>query len=237
MLIDEVLPFEIFLSLGCPYPGNRPFDSDLPAVGLDGRLGLTSLAYTNIGELSGLVVLVAESFRSKKGGLDEIEDPRPSLITLDALDLRPAVEVLSPNPLVACAISGGSAPLSIEETGLELLGVPFGVPFGVDDALSTLAFLDPDRGVMLELKKALTGVATSSGKCPSSTFTLSSRPSFRRVEDPLTAEDATILAVAFVLPAHLGDWVMLVARGRRLMWPSCLSKFIAAAPCRVGVAE
>lgn len=33
------------------------------------------------------------------------------------------------------------------------------MPFGVDDALSTLAFLELDRGVIFELKKALTGVS------------------------------------------------------------------------------
>lgn len=33
------------------------------------------------------------------------------------------------------------------------------MPFGVDDALSALAFLELDRGVILELKKALTGVS------------------------------------------------------------------------------
>lgn len=48
------------------------------------------------------------------------------------------------------------------ETGRTALGVPFGVSFGVVDALSTLAFLEPDLGVMLELRNALTGVETSS---------------------------------------------------------------------------
>ena len=33
------------------------------------------------------------------------------------------------------------------------------MPFGVEVALSALAFLELDRGVMLELKKALTGVS------------------------------------------------------------------------------
>lgn len=194
-----------------------------------------SFAYTNIGELSGLVVLVTESFRSNNRGLDEIEEPGSSLITLDALDLRPAFETLKPSPLVACAFSGDFARLSIEEASLELLGVLFGVPFGVDDALSTLAFLDPDRGVMLELRKALTGVATSSGKCPLSSP--STRPSFRRSEDPFIAGDAAILAVPTLFPAHLGDCVVVFAIGRRLTMPVCFSEFIAAAPYRVGVAE
>ena len=53
-----------------------------------------------------------------------------------------------------------SFPISID-AGLELTGVPLGVPLGVEEALSTLAFLDPDLGVMLELRNDLTGVAMS----------------------------------------------------------------------------
>ncbi len=221
--------------MDCPYPGNCPFDRDVPAVGLDGILALTSFAYTNIGELSGLVVLVPEFFRSNRGVLDEIEDPRPSLITLDALDLLPEVEILRPSPLVARASSRGSSRLSMEETGLELLGAPFGVPFGVDDALSTLAFLDPERGVMLELKKALTGVATSSGNCRFSATIPSTRPSLGRVGGPLMAEDVAVLAIPLPFPPHLGDCVVVFGMGRRLRMPFCLSEFIAAAPCCVAV--
>lgn len=231
LLIDEFLPFEIFPSLDCPYPDICPFDSGLPIVDFGCILALTSFAYTNIGELSGLFVLVPESFRSIKGGLDEMEDPSPSLMTLDALDFRPEVEILSPSPLVARASSGSSSRLSMEETGLELLGALFGVPFGVDDALSTLAFLEPERGVMLELKKALTGVATSSGNCRVS----ATNPS-ARLEGPLMAGDAAALAIRLPLPAHLGDCVVVFAMGRRLTMPFCFSEFIAAAPCREGVA-
>jgi len=42
--------------------------------------------------------------------------------------------------------------------------MPLGVLFGVGDALSALAFLEPDLGVMFELINVLTGVATSSSK-------------------------------------------------------------------------
>ena len=237
LLIDEVLPFDISPSLDCQYAGKRPFDSDLPTVGLDGILALTSFAYTNFGDVSGLVVLVTESFRSNRRGLDETDDPGPSLITLDALDLRPDVEILKPSPLVARASSEGFSRLSIEETGLELLKVPFGVPFGVDDALSTLAFLEPERGVMLELKKVLTGVATSSGKYSLSSPKPCTPPSLRRVEDPLMAGDAAPLASPLPLPAHLGDGVVVFAMGRRLTKPFCFSEFISVAPCRAGMAE
>jgi hypothetical protein len=44
------------------------------------------------------------------------------------------------------------------EAGLELFGVPVGVPFGVFPALSTRDFREDDLGVMLELRKACTGV-------------------------------------------------------------------------------
>lgn len=49
------------------------------------------------------------------------------------------------------------------EAGRELLGVAVGVPLGVDEALSTPTrdFLEDERGVMLLLRKGLTGVASS----------------------------------------------------------------------------
>ena len=48
------------------------------------------------------------------------------------------------------------------DVGRELEGVRFGVPDGVEETLSTLAFRDPDLGVTLEFRKALTGVEASS---------------------------------------------------------------------------
>ena len=50
----------------------------------------------------------------------------------------------------------------IVDTGLKLVGVPFGVEVGVDAVLSNLAFLEPDLGVMFEFMNALTGVEMSS---------------------------------------------------------------------------
>lgn len=38
-------------------------------------------------------------------------------------------------------------------------GVLSGVLLGVDEALSTLAFLEPERGVMFEFKRVLTGTS------------------------------------------------------------------------------
>ena len=107
----------------------------------------------------------------------------------------------------------------------------------MDDALSTLAFLDPDRGVMFELRKALTGVATSSGNSPFSTFNPFTQSSLRRTEDPLVTGGAAVLATPFPCPAHLGDCVVVFAIGRRLEVPFCFSKLIVARPFRVRVAE
>jgi hypothetical protein len=49
------------------------------------------------------------------------------------------------------------------DIGLDGFGVPLGVPVGVAPGLtiSTLVFLDDDRGVMLLLMRVLTGVAKS----------------------------------------------------------------------------
>ena len=77
-----------------------------------------------MGELSGLAVLIAESFRSKRDGLDEMEDPNPSLTTLDALDLRPGVEILRPSPLATRASSVGFR-FSREEADFESLKIAF----------------------------------------------------------------------------------------------------------------
>jgi hypothetical protein len=52
---------------------------------------------------------------------------------------------------------------SIVEAGREVVGVLMGVPLGVDDALSTPTrdFLEDERGVMLLLRNAFTGVTSS----------------------------------------------------------------------------
>lgn len=48
------------------------------------------------------------------------------------------------------------------EIGLAVGGVRSGVALGVDEAVSTLVFLEPERGVMLEFQRVFTGVATRS---------------------------------------------------------------------------
>ena len=68
---------------------------------------------------------------------------------------------IAPCPLYATPCS--RCEKSTVELGRELLGVADGVPLGVDDALSTPTrdFLDDERGVILLLRKALTGVTFS----------------------------------------------------------------------------
>ena len=95
---------------------------------------------------------------------------------------EPTPCVPSPAPPRTSSDTRGNAP--IVDVGFELFGVPFGVPFGVDDALSTLAFLDPDLGVTFELKKALTGVAMSSFGLPGDASCGTVRPSRLSVGDP-----------------------------------------------------
>ena len=48
------------------------------------------------------------------------------------------------------------------EVGLAVGGVRSGVALGVDEAVSTLVFLEPERGVMFELQRVFTGVETRS---------------------------------------------------------------------------
>jgi len=58
-----------------------------------------------------------------------------------------------------------SSHLSIIDTGRALAGAPSGTTFDIGDAgdvLSNLDLLEPDLGVMFELKNALTGVDTAS---------------------------------------------------------------------------
>lgn len=156
-----------------------------------------------------MVALVVRLFLSNRDGLEDTDESGPSLITLPALELLPAVETRKPIPLVA---------RTSEETGLEWLETPSGVPLGVDDALSTLAFRKPDLGVMLEFKKALTGVATTSFE-----WLLSSRPStrlpFQRAEEPLRAGDPSTLPILSLVPDHLGDCAVGLATGLRLAMP------------------
>ncbi len=139
-------------------------------------LAFTSSAWKNFGALSGLAMLDAE-FRSIRIGLDDIDELGPSLITLPVLDLLPLLAIRRPSPLVACASSVGISRFSTEETGLDTLGVRVGVPSGAGEAFSALAFLDPDLGVIFELKNGLTGVGPPSSTELRSTPTTSTAPS------------------------------------------------------------
>ena len=118
-------------------------------------------------------------FRSIRFGLDDIDELGPSLITLPVLDLLRLLAIRRPSPLVACASSVGISRLSTEETGLDTLGVRVGVPFAAGEAVSALAFRDPDLGVIFELKNGLAGVGPLSSTELRSTPTASTAPSAR----------------------------------------------------------
>lgn len=74
----------------------------------------------------------------------------------------------------------------------------------MEDALSTLAFLDPDLGVIFELKNDLTGVAMSPFALPADASFGTVRPSLRRVDESCRACD----------PANLGEnGFLLISKG------------------------
>ena len=175
---DNLLANRLFSSSGRVYSGRSRCGKDLSEAGLDGMLAFTSSARKNFGGLSELVMLDAE-LRSINVGLDDIDELGPSLITLPAFDLLPLLAIRSPSPLVACASSVVISRLSPEETGLGTLDTPVGVPFGVGEAVSALAFLDPDLGVIFELRNGLTGVGPAPSMETPSTPTASTAPSTR----------------------------------------------------------
>lgn len=188
-------------------------------------LTLTSSAWKNLDVISGLVTLVAELLRSIRSCLEDTDEPGPSLLTLPVRDLHPAFATRIPNPLVVRVSSIAVSWLSMDETRLGLLGVlfwvPFSVPFGVGDVVSALAFLDPDLGVMLELRKGLIGVAPPSSAKLSSAPAPSDVPSLRRAECPFVAVVPASLGRELTLPAHLGDCVLTFGTGSRLGMPFC----------------
>lgn len=78
-----------------------------------------------------------------------------SLATLRALSGREVCAPLVADADALCISPEGQCRPSIIDVGLAMGGVLSGVLLGVDEALSTLVFLEPERGVMLELKSVL----------------------------------------------------------------------------------
>ncbi len=113
-------------------------------------------------------------------------------------DVRPA---LIPSPSKPFVSSFLCSYLSIVECGLECLGVPSGVPVGVDEELSTLALLEPDLGVIFELRNALTGVSISSFLLGVVLSLTSVRESLLSAGDTVDAGDPASLGKRRPLPA------------------------------------
>lgn len=90
----------------------------------------------------------------------------------------------------------------------------------MEDALSTLAFLDPDLGVIFELKNDLTGVAMSPFALPADASFGTVRPSLRRVDESCRACDPANLGVNGFLLISKGGVLFVFAMGLSLC---CLS--------------
>lgn len=106
-----------------------------------------------------------------------------SLATLRALPGRETRPPLVPSAFAALGPPEGQSRPSIIDSGLAVGGVLSGVLLGVEEALSTLAFLDPDRGVIFEFSNVFTGVATSSLDPATVALELPTCASFRSVGD------------------------------------------------------
>ena len=177
--------------------------------GFDGTLGFTSSARKNIGEPSGLASLELSSKGLDCADKGRVRDlcPGPSLRTLGVRCIRPILATYIPKAEpTSVPPASPSSQHSIIDTGRVLAGVPFRVPFGLGDAgeiLSSLAFLEPDLGVIFEFKKDLTGVAASSFDITFGVFPLV-LISLRGTGDASGAGDPETLCSGVPLPATPG---------------------------------
>lgn len=120
-----------------------------------------------------------------------------------------------PIPLIGWS-SGGLSCGSIIEEGREFRGVTCGESFGVEDVLPFLAFRELDRGVILELRKDLTGVVASLVLL----FVLAPGLKGTRFwSDPTGGEDSTTGDIVYGsidgLARHMGEFK--AAEGRALV--------------------
>lgn len=125
-----------------------------------------------------------------------------SLETLCARPDRDICPALKPDPGALAEVLEGQSRPSIIDTGLPGDVVLSGLLLGVDEALSTLAFLEPDRGVTLELKNVLPGVTTSSLASAPDTVWLVSCTSLRNLGVVDEVGDRTCDGVGVPLPVH-----------------------------------
>lgn len=99
------------------------------------------------------------------------------------------------------------------DEGLAMGGVLLGVLFGVEEVLSTLAFLDAERGVMLELKNGLTGVTRPPLLSVALAWILPTCTSFRSTGAVVDAGDLAFDGVWGPLPGARGALVDMVGEG------------------------
>lgn len=119
-----------------------------------------SSAWKNIGAAAGLTTSRSELDPYDELGFPSSIEPLASLMTLlgrGTADLFVSTLLIpSPDPPPFSKLCPFVA---IDDAGLEGAGVLSGVPTGVEGALSSRDFLDPERGVILELMKADNGLA------------------------------------------------------------------------------
>lgn len=112
------------------------------------------------------------------------------------------------------------------DDGLATGGVLSGVLFGVDEALSTLAFLDPERGVMLALNNVFIGVTPSFLLSTAVALILPPFVSIRNTGVGVDNWDLPFDGVCGPLPAGLG--VLVVVDGLAFTGLHGLSRVMTA---------
>ena len=116
------------------------------------HMSLTSLAKKNLGSTSWDEASLPFACRATFGGCTKpfARELAPGLV--------PFPPAFVPGPLSNVEQDLTPLPMPTVEVGRDRIGVPAGVSTGVEEAESTLAFLEPDLGVTLELKIVVTGV-------------------------------------------------------------------------------
>ena len=204
----------------------------------DDSADLTSLAWKNFGRLSGLPIFCPSRICSGDDDLKEGDESFPSLITLVDRVIRSTFEPVFTCPAIPIVSTIDLSRPPKVEADLGLINDASGVSFGVEVALSSLAFLEPDLGVIFELRKALIGVAMSSFVLPLllGVPLAPIKPSFLVLGEAVDGGDEMAFGGKGALPfLRRGEFVFGIVRGLIVVF--CLSKVIVALPARPIVGE